>query len=104
MIEFQFFLGCPNAEETLENLRSVKQELNISETLLRISVVADIDNAKRLNFQGSPSILVNQKDIYTGRGQLGFSYACRLYTFDGHQTGMIPKGLIREKLSDNLKK
>ena len=98
MIEFQFFNGCPNADVTLENLRAVMLEMSIPESQLKISVVPDIDTAKRLNFQGSPSILVNRKDTYTGEEPTGFSYACRLYEFDGEQTGVIPKEFIWEKL------
>lgn len=99
MIEFQFFLGCPSADETLENLRGVMQELEIPENNLKISVVPDLDTAKRLNFQGSPSILINHIDIYTGEEPIGFSYACRLYEFNGEQTGVIPKEFIREKMN-----
>lgn len=98
MIEFQFFLGCPNAPSTLENLRAVMMELGIPESQLKISVVPDIDSAKRLSFQGSLSILVNRIDIYTGLEPTGFSYGCRLYEFDGQQTGIIPRGFIRENL------
>jgi hypothetical protein len=98
MIEFQFFNGCPNADSTLANLREAMLELNISESQLKISVVPDIDNAKRLNFQGSPSILFNRKDIYTGKEPTGFSYACRLYVLEGKQTGVISIGFIKGKI------
>jgi hypothetical protein len=101
MIEFQFFLGCPNADTTLENLRAVMKELGIPESKLKISVVSDIDSARRLGFQGSPSILINRKDIYTGEEPTGFSYACRLYEFDGRKTGELPKEYIRIKLAKN---
>jgi hypothetical protein len=100
VIEFQFFVGCPSADATLENLRAVMRELGIPESQLKISVVPDMDSAKRLGFQGSPSILVNHKDIYTGEEPTGFSYACRLYEFDGEQTGVIPKEFIRVKLAE----
>jgi hypothetical protein len=102
MIEFQFFLDCPNAESSLENLRTVMHELGVPESQLKISVVPDIDSAKRMGFQGSPSILVNHKDIYTGAEPTGFSYACRLYDFDGQQTGVFPKEFIRMNLKKHL--
>jgi hypothetical protein len=66
----------------------------IPESQFKISVVPDIDTAKRLNFQGSLSILVNRKDIYTGKESTGFSYACRLYEIDGKRTGVIPVEFI----------
>jgi hypothetical protein len=98
MILFQFFNGCHGADATLANLRKVMTELGIPESRLVISVISDIDNAKRLNFQGSPSILLNGKDIYTNEVPTGFFYACRLYRFAGSQTSVIPVEFIREKL------
>jgi hypothetical protein len=102
MIEFQFFTGCPNADETLKNLRIAMSTQGIPESQLKISVVPDIDSAKRLFFQGSPSILVNRKDIYTGKEPTGFSYACRLYEFDGKPIGVIPVEFIGKQLQREL--
>ncbi len=98
MIEFQFFIGCPDAGVTLDNLHKAMAKAGIPAHQLKISVVPDIDTARRLNFQGSPSILVNHKDIYTGEEPAGFAYSCRLYDFDGRQTGEIPVEFILEKL------
>jgi hypothetical protein len=98
MIEFQLFNGCPSADVTLENLRVVMQELGIPEHHLKISVVPDIDTAKRLGFQGSPSILVDRKDIYTGDEPTRFNYACRLYEFNGKLTVVVPMEFIRNRL------
>jgi len=100
MIEFQFFLGFPHADATLANLRAAMAEQGIPESQMKISVVPDIDTAKRLNFQVSPSILVNRKDIYTDKEPAGFSYGCRLYKFDGERTGENPLDFIREKLAE----
>ena len=100
MIEFQFFTGCPHANDTLANLRSVMADLGIAEHHLKISVVPDIETAKRLNFQGSPSILMNRRDIYTGEEPVTFSWGCRLYQFGGERTGVIPAEFIKEKLTE----
>lgn len=102
MIEFQFFNGCPNADTTLENLRAVMREMGIPDHHLKISVVPDLDTAKWLGFQGSPSILADGKDIFTGEEPTGFSYACRLYEFLGKRTDVIPKEFIREKLQVHM--
>ena len=99
MIEFQFFNGCPSAPLTLQNLKAVMLELGIADYHLKISVVPDIDTAKQLSFQGSPSIPANEIDIlHTGLEPTGFSYGCRIYEFNGEQTGVIPVGFIRGKL------
>jgi hypothetical protein len=73
--------------------------LDIPESKLKIYVVPDIDTAKRLNFQGSPSILVNRKDIFTGQEPMDFSYTCRLYEFDGKRIGGYSAGVYQEAAS-----
>lgn len=98
LIEFQYFNGCPNADGTLQNLREVMEELGISNINLKLTEVPNLESAKTLSFQGSPTILLNGKDIYTGEEPMDFSYACRIYQFDGEQTGVISKEFIRAKL------
>jgi hypothetical protein len=99
MIEFQFFADCPHAGETLQNLRDVMSELGITGDQLIILEVPDIATSRRMQFQGSPTILVKGKDIYTGEKPTGFNYSCRLYEFDGEKTEAIPKYFIRDKLA-----
>jgi len=98
LIEFQFFDGCPNADSTMQHLHEVMAEQGISENNLKLTLVPGIESAKSLNFQGSPTILLNGMDIYTGEEPTDFSYACRIYQFDGLQTGVMPKEFIRTKL------
>jgi len=98
MIEFLYFKGCPNAEKTLSNLKEALKELNISEKVLSIIEVKDIEMAKKINFSGSPTILVNGKDIYTLEKPKGFNFTCRVYDFEGKKIGIIPKNFIKERL------
>ena len=76
----------------------MRWKLGIAYHHLKISVVPDIDTTKRLNFQGSLSVLANGIDIYTGKEPIGFSYGCRIYEFDGQQTGVIPMAFIKESI------
>ena len=101
MIEFQYFDGCPNAKATLDSLLEIKSELGIADGEIRIVLVPDIESAKENRFQGSPTILVDGVDIYTDEAPTGFKYSCRVYTFEGNQTGKIPKAFIKEKLQLN---
>ncbi len=103
MSTFQYFDGCPNAKATLESLLSLKAELEIADSEIELVEVPDLSLAEELWFQGSPSILVNGRDIATGEEPSGFSYACRVYTFEGRQTGEIPKEFIRRKLIEYRK-
>jgi glutaredoxin len=98
MIQFQYFEGCPNAKQTLEHLRMVQAELGIDSREIDIVEVPDAASSERLHFQGSPTILIDGVDIYTGEKPEGSSYTCRVYLFDGKRTGVIPLEFIRAKL------
>lgn len=100
MITFQYFEGCPNATSTLHHLRQVMNEMNISETELKLQEVPGPEEAEKLNFQGSPTILINGVDIYSMKIPTNFSYSCRFYLFNGKHTGIIPVHFIREKMAE----
>ena len=98
MLSFQYFDGCPNAEKTLQNLKSVVAELGLPENEIEMVNVAGPEDAESSRFAGSPSILVDEVDIYTGKEPAQTSFSCRVFTFRGEQTGVIPKWLLRQKL------
>jgi hypothetical protein len=97
MIEFQYFERCPNVDETLKNLISLKEEGFISEEI-KIVNVESLEKAEELNFQGSPTILYNGYDIYTMKKPEGFSYNCRVYFINSFLTGVLPKEFIKERI------
>ena len=83
---------------SLENLYSAGRELGIPESAIELVEVADPSLAEKFRFQGSPTILVEGRDITTGEEPSGFNYTCRIYFFEGMQTGVIPRDFIKEKL------
>jgi hypothetical protein len=98
LIKFQYFDGCPNAQATLDNLRDVAKELGIPDDDIQLVEVPDPAGAEEHRFQGSPTILLDGRDITTGEVPDGFSYTCRVYSFGGERTGVIPREFIRERL------
>jgi|YelNatPaOPRAMG01_1025707.scaffolds.fasta_scaffold00381_15 hypothetical protein len=98
IIEFQYFEGCPNAGATLENLLEAINELGLPEEIIKVVKIDDLASARMHKFQGSPTILINGRDIYTEREPQGFNFTCRIYNFDGEQTGKIPKEYVKEKI------
>ena len=98
MITFQYFDECPNARKTLDNLLSVKEELGIPDSSIELVEVPDPAQAEEHRFQGSPTILVEGRDITTRETPSGFSYTCRVYSFEGQPSGVIPKHIIRAQL------
>ena len=87
----------PRHRNTPEPSESMK-EMGFAENDVQIIDVHSPEDAQQIKFQGSPTILANGIDIYTGVQPEGYSYSCRVYEFDGRQTGAIPKEFIREKL------
>lgn len=59
--------------------------------------VPDMETGEKVSFQGSPTILINGIDIYTGVKPEGVHYTCRIFQFGEERTGIIPSGFIREK-------
>jgi hypothetical protein len=102
MIEFQYFDGCPNSKETLKNLMELKNEFKIPDSSIMVIEVPDIDSAIKYKFQGSPTILINGVDIYSGKKPEGYNYTCRIYDFEGKRSGVIPKNFIKWKMESYL--
>jgi ribonucleoside-diphosphate reductase alpha chain len=63
-IRFLYYEGCPSHEEALERLRKVLKEESI-ETDIEVVKVETNEQAKKLRFPGSPTILANGHDIGT---------------------------------------
>ncbi|WP_304225288.1 hypothetical protein [Gracilinema caldarium] len=102
MIEFQYFKDCPNANETLKNLRDFMFNYNIPNDQLVITLIENENMARDLHFQGSPSILVNGIDLYTGLSPDNYRFSCRLYNIDGAITGVLSTNYISSRYSNFL--
>lgn len=103
MITFYYFKGCPNAEKTWDNLIETLKKDEIPESELKKIEVPDLKTAEEEHFQGSPTILIEGIDIYTGQKPEGFHYTCRIYQFGEKRTGILSKNFIREKIQELYK-
>jgi len=83
--------------KTLVNLQEALAEIGRNEEII-VREVSEIEIAKTINFPGSPTILINGKDITRGEKPSDFHFACRVYEFDGKRTGIIPKDFIVTQL------
>ncbi len=91
----QYFRGCPNSDEMIRRVRSAINGLgnvNYEEVLVETEELA-----KRYNFRGSPTLLINNADFEGLSAPPIPSLSCRFY----------PKGLptieqIREKILSSL--
>ena len=80
-IALLYFDDCPNwkiADEHLSTIAAERPDLTVSRHL-----VDTLEEAERVGFHGSPSILVNGIDVFAGP-DAGVGLSCRVYrTPDG---------------------
>lgn len=76
-IELQYLDGCPSWRVLDERLRSVLDAAGRTEAISYVRVETGED-AERLQFQGSPTILIDGRDPFDAPG-MGFGLTCRLY-------------------------
>ena len=83
-ISLLYFDGCPNWKTTAERLTVIAAE-RPEITVIR-HLVETVEEAERVAFHGSPSILIDGVDPFAGAGA-GVGLACRIY-----QTPQGPAG------------
>jgi len=99
-IRFLYFDGCPNAQSTLSNLRSVLASIDQQIT---VDIVEVDPEAFAEPFEGSPSILVNGVDLYSQQTPSSHQFACRVFDLGGKQTGELSEEFIRKRLDDMIR-
>ena len=75
-ITLLYFEGCPNWNVADERLATIAAER--SEVTVTHRVVETIEEAERLGFHGSPSILVNGEDAFAD-ADTAVGLSCRVY-------------------------
>jgi hypothetical protein len=77
-IEFQYFDGCPNHKLLHHNLEQAIEGLK-NDIALTYILVEDEETARRIHFRGSPTLLIDGKDI-DGMPELPLgTLSCRFY-------------------------
>jgi hypothetical protein len=75
---------CPNEAATATLLRLALNEAGLTDTDVRITVVTSPEQAEKLGFEGSPTILLDGGDPFARATPRQPALACRIYrTPDG---------------------
>jgi hypothetical protein len=97
-VELLYLPGCPNHGKAASLVRSVLQAEGLN-TELRETPVIDYEQAQALGFPGSPTLLVNGRDIEIAfQSQVGF--ACRRYMVKAKPLGVPPRSWIEHAIRD----
>jgi hypothetical protein len=84
-ITLRYFAGCPNWRVAEERLRAALADTGERDAAIALEPVETHEEAVRLGFRGSPTILVDGRDPFAGDGT-SVGLACRVYaTEDGLQ-------------------
>jgi len=92
-IEILYFRDCPNYNKSVEQVEDALEKLNISAPVKQTEVTKE--NFEDYSFYGSPTILVNKRDI---EGKVDKLFGCRVYTYNKRIFGYPPKNMLISKL------
>lgn len=96
-IELLYFEGCPSWKTALHYLNEILCEQNI-DLEIQLTHVSTNEEAERCKFPGSPTIRVNQKDLFPTE-QSNYALGCRVYqTAEGFK-GSPTKEMMLAKLA-----
>lgn len=97
-IELVYFEGCPNAEIARENLRTACAALGLAADWKEWDQNND-DIPEHVKVFGSPSILVEGRDVAGGPGECCKAKSCRIYEGDQNAPDVETiKAALQEKL------
>jgi protein-disulfide isomerase len=92
-IQFQHFEGCPNSPKLLNTLKEALLEFDESYYTFEEVLIEDNADAQKYKFLGSPTIILNNKDMMGLPLPEISTLACRFYA-----GGLPSKDKIIEKI------
>jgi hypothetical protein len=82
-VTLRYFDGCPNWQTADVRIRQVLDATGRADVTVNHEVVETLEEAERLGFAGSPTLLIDGRDAFAAPGA-SVGLACRVYpTPDG---------------------
>jgi hypothetical protein len=102
-VSFHFYEDCPSHELALERLREVLAEEGI-DTAVEVVKVESEEQAQEQHFVGSPTILINGKDIDPPPPDSYYALTCRAYRLEDGRISPLPsRNMIRRSIQTAAK-
>ena len=99
LVDYLFCRTCPSHEEGLQRLRDAADAAEV-ELDVRVVEVRDDDEAERLGFPGSPTYIINGRDLVEpAESTAPRADVCRAYELAGGRIGPLPH---RDTLTEAL--
>jgi hypothetical protein len=97
-VTFLFYEDCPSHELALERLREVLNEEGIDAEVEIVKVESE-EQAQERHFVGSPTILLNGRDIDPPPPDSRYALTCRAYRLEDGRISPLPsRGMIRRAI------
>ena len=93
-----YFDDCPNWQVAERHLKSLAAERG--DLAIRHHIVDTVDEAERVGFRGSPTILLNGVDPFAGELDLVGALSCRVYQTPAGLAGSPTIEQLRDALND----
>jgi hypothetical protein len=97
-IEFRYWEGCPSHPEALRLLEDVLEERGV-DAEIEVRAVRSQEEAEELGFPGSPTILVDGRDVDPIGARDRPALTCRIYHLPDGRVSPIPS---RDQLEEAL--
>ena len=101
-IQFLYYEDCPSHDVALDRLKSVMAEEGIHADIEIIKVETE-EQAQELRFVGSPTFLLDGKDMFPVPENAYYSLTCRAYRLENGRISPLPTAdMIRNGLRQHF--
>lgn len=90
---------CPNWEVTGSRVRRALESVGLRDVPVEVLLIRTADDAVRLGFAGSPTILVDGHDLFPSEGRTA-DLACRVYLTDAGFAGAPTVAQLEQALKE----
>lgn len=97
-IALRYFAGCPNWRLAEERLRAALTSIGAGDAVIALEPVETHEEAVRLRFRGSPTILLDGQDPFADE-DASVGLACRVYATEEGLQGAPTLAQLRSALA-----
>ena len=97
-VEVLYFDGCPTYLEAEDTLRGVLARVCLEAEVELVAVDTD-EGAQRLRFPGSPTIRVDDRDLFPVPERAEYALGCRMYATPEGLKGSPTAEMLKEALT-----
>jgi hypothetical protein len=98
-VELLYWDGCPSHPDALRLLQTLLHELGRDDVRVRFIQVETDEQARELQFPGSPTLRVNGAELVPAGEETDFGLTCRLYRLRNGRPSPTPDpDILREAL------